>query len=195
MRQNHGWRETPQLLFKLALVGWTLAGFGAGLLLVNFAHVRVLPQYLPFTFEQLPASAFGVRPIVFGSNAGLVVNYIKPDKTVAFDFMIGQLKSAMEESRQSRLCEKAAKWKVLRTSESGPDGTAVYVFAVDPGFRDIDYRASTVIAEAIHRNPDEFYQRLVDLYAARQNVIEIASIFPSRALDIDRFPVRSKSRP
>jgi hypothetical protein len=179
----------PQL-FKVALMGWGLAGFGAGLLLVSFGHVRLPPRYLPFTLERSVGNPSDVQPIVFGSNGGLVVNYIKPDKTVAFDFMIDQLRLAMEESRQSTLCEQAARWKVLRTSEAGPDGTAVYVFAVDPGLRNIDYRLSTLVAEAIPRNPDEFYRRLLDLYASRQNVIDVAAVWTGRAADLDRVLVR-----
>jgi hypothetical protein len=177
-------------LFKVALVGWGLAGFGAGLLLVSFAHVQVAPRYLPLTLGGSVANPSDVQPIVFGSNGGLVVNYIKPDKTVAFDFMIDQLRLAMEESRQSTLCQQAARWKVLRTNEAGPDGTAVYVFAVDPGLRNADYRLSTLVAEAIHRNPDEFYRRLLDLYASRQNVIDVAAVWSGRAANLDRVLVR-----
>jgi hypothetical protein len=175
----------------VALVGWVLAGFGAGLLLVDVGHVQVPPRYLPFTLEQSAAgNQSDMHPFVFGSDGGLVVNYIKPDKTVAFDFMIGQLKVAMEESRESTLSEQAARWKVVRTGESGPDGAAVYVFAVDPGLSNVDYRLSTVVAEAIHRNPDEFYRRLLDLYASRQNVIDVAALWPDRAPDSDRGLVR-----
>jgi hypothetical protein len=178
-------------LFKVALVGWVLAGFGAGLLLVGFGHVQVPPQYLPFTFDRSAAgNQSDIQPIVFGCDGGLVVNYIKPDKAVAFDFMIDQLRLAMEESRQSTLCEQAARWKVLRTSEAGPDGTAVYVFAVDPGLRNVDYRLSTLVAEAIHRNSDEFYRRLLDLYASRQNVIDVAAVWTDRAADLDRILAR-----
>ena len=171
-------------------MGWGLAGFGAGLLLVSLGHAQVPPRYLRLPLERSIANPSDVQPIVFGSTGGLVVNYIKPDKTVAFDFMIDQLRLAMEESRQSTLCDQAARWKVLRTSEAGPDGTAVYVFAVDPGLRNVDYRLSTLVAEAIHRNPDEFYRRLLDLYASRQNVIDVAAVWTGRATDLDRVLVR-----
>ena len=182
--------ETRQL-FTVALVGWGLAGLGAGLLLVSVGHVRLPPRYLPFTSGRSVGSQSEGQPVVLGSSGGLVVNYIKADKTVAFDFMIGQLKTAMEESRQSTLCEQAARWKIVRASETGPDGTAVYVFAVDPGLRNVDYRLSTVVAEAIRRNPDEFYRRLLDLYASRQNIIDVATVWSGRASDDDGVLVRS----
>ena len=184
-------KQTPVTL-KLALVGWGLAGFGAGLLLVSLRHVGLPLRYLPFALERSAGNQSDIRPIVFGSDVGLVVNYIKPDKTVAFDFLIGQLKVAMEESRQSMLREEAASWKVVRTSEPGPDGTAVYVFAVDPPPRNVDYRISTVVAEAIRRNPDEFYRRLLDVYAAPQNVIDVAAVWSVRSPEVDRVLVRSK---
>ena len=179
-------------MFKVALVGWGLAGFGAGLLLVSVGHVQLPPRYLSFGVVRSTGHESEIQPIVLGSNDGVVVNYIKPDKTVAFDFMIGQLKAAMEGSRQSTLCEQAARWKVMRTSESGPDGTAVYVFAVDPGPQNVDYRLSTVVAEAIQRDPDEFYRRLLDLYASRQNVIDVATVWPGRAAGGDGVPIREK---
>lgn len=193
MRPNDGWKETPQL-FKLALVGWGLAGFSAGLLLVSLGHAGMPRRSAPSTLQRSTESQSDIQPIVLGSDAGLVLNYIKPEKTVAFDFMIGQLKAAMEQSHRSTLCDQAARWKVVRTSEPGPDGTAVYVFAVDPGLRNVDYRVSTVVAEAIHRNPDEFYQRLLDLYASRQTVIQIAGVWTAGGAAADRIRARSQLR-
>lgn len=184
----HG-TETRQL-FKLALAGWGLAGVGAGLLLVSVGHLQLPPRYLPSSLQAAAAAESDIQPIVLGSNDGLVVNYIKPEKTVAFDFMIDQLRVAMEESRRSTLCEQAAKWKVVRTDQSGPDGTAVYVFVVDPGLRNVDYRLSTVVGEAIQKNPDEFYRRLLDLYASRQNLINVAAIRSAGVADGDRVVAR-----
>lgn len=184
-------RQTPQA-FTWALAGWGLAGFTAGLLLVSFGPVKV-PLWRPSDSAASAANQSGIQPIVFGSDAGLVLNYIKPGKTVAFDFMIGQLKAAMQENRQSALWEEAARWKIVRTNEAGPNGTAVYVFALDPPPRHADYRIATVVAEAIHRNPDEFYRRLFDLYAAPQNVIDVAAVWPVRPPDVDRVLARSKA--
>jgi hypothetical protein len=132
-----------------------------------------------------------VTPIVFGSDVGLVLNYIKPDKAVTFDVMIGQLKAAMEETHRLTLCDQAARWKVVRSGESGPDGTAVYAFVIEPGLPHADYRISTLVTESIHRNPNEFYQRLVDLYASRQNVVNVASVWPLRMPDVTRNGVAS----
>jgi hypothetical protein len=175
-------------------MGWGLAGFSAGLLLDSFGQLGLPTWYLPFT--SVPADTQSDRqPIVFGSDAGLVLNYIKPEKTVAFDFMIAQLKAAMEQSRVSTLCDQAARWKILRSSDSGPDGTAVYVFTVDPGPRNIDYRVSTVVAEAIHRNPAEFYQKLLNLYASRQTVIQMIGVWAPRRLTTDRALVGAKQLP
>jgi hypothetical protein len=180
-------------LFKLALAGWALAGVGAGLLLVTFGQVSIPPSDWRTALHRLHGTRPDIHPIVFGSTAGVVVNYIKPDKTVSFDFMIGQLKAAMERSQQPPLAEQAAGWKVVRTRERGPDGTAVYVFAVDPKLRNVDYRVSAVVAEAIQRNPDDFYRRLLNLYAASQNVIDVPALWPAPASDLDRVRVRSPS--
>lgn len=192
MRQNDQKKETPHL-FKLALAGWALAGVGAGLLLVTFGQVSIPLSDWRTALHRLHGTRPDIQPIVFGSKAGVVVNYIKPDKTVSVDFMIGQLKAAMEHSRQPPLAEQAAGWKVMRTSEWGPDGTAVYVFAVDPKLRNVDYRIAAVVAEAIQRNPDDFYRRLLNLYAASQNVIDVPAVWPAPASDLDRVRVRSPS--
>ncbi len=180
-------------MFKVALVGWGLAGFGAGLLLVSSGQVRLPGWHLPFAVQQSATNHPEIQAIVFGSDSGLVLNYIKPDKTTAFDFMIGQLKTAMEESHESTLCDQAARWRVLRSPDSGPDATAVYVFAVESGRRSKDYRFSTLIAEAIRRNPDEFYRRLVDLYASPQNVINVGPIWAARGPNLERDQIASHS--
>ena len=178
-------KEVPPF-FRLAVAGWGLAGFGAGLLFVSVGQVPWPRQFLPWAEQHMAGSQTDIQPIVFGSDVGLVVNYIKPHKTTAFDFMIDQLRIAMEQSRQATLCDQAARWKVVRTSETGPAGTAVYVFAIDPGLRNVDYRVSTVVAETIHRNPDEFYRRLLDLYAADQNLIDVPAVWTLRGPGADR---------
>ena len=110
---------------------------------------------------------------VFGSDAGLVLNFIKPDKTADFEAIVGKLKEALAESDKPERKAQAAGWKVFRAAEPGANGSVLYVFVIDPAVKGADYTVSTILAEAFHDEVYHLYKKYSEAYASGQNIVNL----------------------
>jgi len=119
------------------------SGFLVGLLGISVSHERLLAQGTPPTAEA-PAAP-GAR--VFGSDAGLVLNFVEPDKAADFETIVGKLKDALQKSDNPERKQQAATWRVYRAVEPGANGAILYIFDVHPAVHGADYNVSTILAE------------------------------------------------
>jgi 23S rRNA G2069 N7-methylase RlmK/C1962 C5-methylase RlmI len=156
-----------------ALVGCATLGFAIGILAVAGTHVKVLAQAAPAA-AQAPAQA-PAQPAarVFGSDAGLVLNFIKPDKTDDFEAVVARLKQALQKSDKPERKQQAATWRVFRAVEPGANGAVLYVFDIDPAVHGADYTVSTILAEAFPDEVQDLYKRYADAYASGQNFVNL----------------------
>ena len=69
---------------------------------------------------------------VFASDAGMVLNFIKPDKTADFEAVMGKLKEALQKSDKPERKQQAASWKVFKSPDPAAGGNVLYVFVIDP---------------------------------------------------------------
>jgi hypothetical protein len=114
---------------------------------------------------------------VFTSDAGLVLNFIKPDKTKDFEAVIARLKDAMSESAKPERQEQAKSWRVFKAIEPAAGGAALYVFFTDAPVKDADYAVTTIMAETIA--PDEMTEltrQYTESYASGQNFVNLALV-------------------
>lgn len=110
---------------------------------------------------------------VFASDAGLVLNFIKPDRTADFEEVIARLKDALERSDKPERKQQAATWKVFRALEPGANGSVLYVFDIDPAVAGADYTVSTILAEAFPGQVQDLYKKYADAYVAGQNFVNL----------------------
>ncbi len=110
---------------------------------------------------------------VFASDAGLVLNFIKPDRTADFEEVIARLKDALERSDKPERKQQAATWKVFRALEPGANGSVLYVFDIDPAVAGADYTVSTILAEAFPDQVQDLYKKYADAYVAGQNFVNL----------------------
>jgi len=135
-------------------------------------------------FTQTPAppapaqqAQAGAPTRVFSSNAGLVLNFIKPDKTKDFDAVIARLKEALAKSPKPSRKEQANGWKVYKSPDPAAGGGALYVFVVDPPVKDADYTITNILAETM--SGDELAvltKQYVDSYATGQNWVNLTLV-------------------
>ena len=114
---------------------------------------------------------------VFGSDAGMVLNFIKPDKVADFDMIIGKLKEALQKSSKPERKQQAASWKVFRAMEPGPNNSVLYVFIIDPSVKGADYTVSNILAEGFP--PDQvtaLYKQYADTYASGQSPVNLTLV-------------------
>ena len=151
------------------LVGYASAGFVAGLLLVSLVHVQVTAQNS--TSPQAAPATANVR--MFGSDAGMVFNFIKPDKTSEFEGVVAKLGEALQKSDKPERKQQAVSWKVFRAIEPGANGSVLYVFTIDPAVKGVDYTVSTILAEAFPTEVQALYKEYAEAYATGQNFVNL----------------------
>jgi len=125
-----------------------------------------------------PAQQAAAAPTkrVFASDGGLVLNFIKPDKTADFEAVIGKLKEALQKSTKPERKQQAASWKVFKSPEAAQGGNVLYVFVIDPSVKDADYTVSTILAEAFPQDVQTLYKQYADSYASGQNFVNLALV-------------------
>ncbi len=116
-------------------------------------------------------------PRVFGSNTGLVLNFIKPDKTADFEAVVEKLKEALETSPNPQRQQQAASWRVFKAQDSAAGGAALYVYIVDPAVKGADYTVTTILAEAFSSEElRALYKQYTEAYASGQNFVSLSLV-------------------
>jgi hypothetical protein len=148
----------------LRLMNARLSWFCAGLLVIGGIVSAGARQ------TQTPAPS---NTRVFASDAGMVLNFIKPDKTADFEAVVAKLHDALQKSDKPERKQQAASWKVFRASEPGANGSVLYVFTIDPAVKGADYTVSTILAEAFPSEVQALYKSYAESYAGGQNYVNL----------------------
>jgi hypothetical protein len=109
----------------------------------------------------------------FSSDAGIIFNVIKPDKTADFEMIMGKLKEALQKSEDPARKQQAAGWKVFKSIEPGPNGNVLYLFVMDPAVKGADYSVSKILSEVFPSEVQDLYKTFSDAYAGGQNIINL----------------------
>jgi len=122
------------------------------------------------------APAQQVTPVsnarLFAADAGMVLNFIKPDKTADFEAVMARLKEALQKSEKPERKQQAAGWKVFKSAD--PAGANVlYVFIIDPSVKGADYQVSNIIAEAFPTEANELLKKYAEAYAQGMNILNL----------------------
>ena len=143
-----------------------------GLVLVSAAQGRDSVQQQPAQQAQAAPSARG-----FGSDVGMVLNFIKADKTGDFEMVMGKLKEALMKSPKPERQKQAAGWKVFKATDGAAAGSALYVYFVDPTVKGADYAVTRILAEGLP--PSEIqavFKAYGDTFAQGQNVVSLTLV-------------------
>jgi hypothetical protein len=114
---------------------------------------------------------------VFASDAGMVLNFIKADKTADFEAVVAKLKEALQKSEKPERKQQAASWKVFKSPEPAAGGNALYVFIIDPSVKGADYTVSNILAESFPAEQvNTLYKQYAEAYAQGQNFVNLALV-------------------
>src|SRR5215212_2683320 len=151
---------------------WIALGILAGTLSATAAYAQQPPP------AAAPAQQAAAPPAarMFASDAGMVLNFIKPDKTADFESVIGKLKEALQKSAKPERKQQAATWKVFKSPDPAAGGNVLYVFMIDPAVKGADYTVSTILAEAFPTEVQALYKQYADAYASGQNFVNLALV-------------------
>jgi hypothetical protein len=146
---------------------WIALGLVAGTLSATAAYAQQPPAQ--------PAAQAAAAPSkrVFASDAGMVLNFIKPDKTADFEAVVAKLKEALQKSAKPERKQQAASWKVFKSPDPAAGGNVLYVFMIDPGVKEADYTVSTILSEAFPTEVQALYKQYAEAYASGQNFVNL----------------------
>jgi hypothetical protein len=123
-----------------------------------------------------PQAAAAPATRMFASDGGLVLNFVKPDKTADFEAVMAKLKEALQKSAKPERKQQASSWKVFKSPEPAAGGNVLYVFVIDPSVKGADYTVSTILAEAFPAEVQTLYKQYADSYASGQNFVNLALV-------------------
>ena len=146
--------------------------FVLGLALSN-AMFGLLPPRLSEAQAALDPQSGGHR---FRSDAGMMLKFIKPDKTAAFEASVSKLQQALTRSQNPERRQQAQSWRVFRAVEPATNGDAVYVFEMDPAVRGADYAVAKILAEAFPGEAQSLYRQYADAMSSRQYVVDLTLV-------------------
>lgn len=148
--------------------GWMALGFVAGIMVSATAVSAQQPAAQPAQQAQAVSN-----DRLFSNDAGMVLNFIKPDKTADFEAVMSKLKEALEKSDKPERKQQAAGWKVFKSAD--PAGANVlYVFIIDPSVKGADYQVSNIIAEAFPAEANELLKKYGEAYAQGMNILNLS---------------------
>ena len=145
---------------------WMALGLVVGVLSTSSAQAQTPPA-------QAAQAAPTTR--VF-ADAGLVLNFIKPDKTADFEAVMAKLKEALQKSAKPERKQQAASWKVFKSPEPAQGGNVLYVFIIDPSVKGADYTVSTILAEAFPAEVQALFKQYAEAYASGQNFVNLTLV-------------------
>jgi len=140
------------------VVRWMALGLVVGLLTVSSVHAQQQP------------------PRVFGSDAGMVLNFVKADKTADFEAVVQKLKEALQKSDKPERKAQAAGWKVFKSPDPAAGGNVLYVYLIEPSVKDADYNVISLLIEGF---ANAEVQTLYTQYAGAlvsQNIVNLALV-------------------
>jgi hypothetical protein len=112
----------------------------------------------------------------FGNDAGMVLNFIKPDKTADFEAVVGKLKEALAKSEKPERKEQAKSWQVFKSPDPAAGGNILYVFVINPAVKGADYTVSNILAEAFPTDVQTLYKQYAESYASGQNFVNLSLV-------------------
>ena len=118
----------------------------------------------------------------FTSDAGVIFNVIKPDKTADFETVMARVKEALSKSDNPKRKQMALSWRVFKGLESGPGGNYVYLFWFDPPVKDEDYQITTILGEAFPNELQDLWAKFTQCFANPQamlNLQQVANMSPN----------------
>ena len=160
--------------------GWIALGLVVAVLATSTAYAQSQTQTPPAQQPPpaQPAQQAQAAPTtrVFASDAGMVLNFIKPDKTADFEAVMAKLKEALLKSPKPERKGQAASWKIFKSSEPAQNGNVLYVFLIDTAVKGADYTVSTILAEVFPTEVQTLYKQYADAYASGQNFVNLTLV-------------------
>ena len=129
----------------------------------------------------------------FSSENGLMLNYIKADKTQDFEAVMRRVATALANSSNDQHRAMAEGWHVLRAREAGQGGSVLYVWWIDPAPQGANYAVSEILQE--HYSATEvqsLYEQFNSTFAGGQAMVNLDSVLRFSDLVADERTIEAE---
>ncbi len=148
--------------------GWMALGFIVGVLSGGTVQAQAEPA---------AQAAPPKNPFMFMSDASLVINYVKPDKTADFEMVMNKVKEALGKSDKPERKAQVEGWKIFKTDLPGPAGAVTYFAIIDPVVKGNDYNMRQILTEAFGvADTNAVYRTLAESVSGQQIVALTVSV-------------------
>ena len=112
----------------------------------------------------------------FAPDAGMILNFIKPDKTADFEAVMAKVKEGLAKSTKPERNAQAQSWKVFKSPDPAGENV-LYVFFIDPAVKDADYTISNILAESFPpAEVNDLYKKYAEAYGTGQQPVNLALV-------------------
>ena len=105
------------------------------------------------------APAAGSQAYAFPSGAGLLLFYVRPDRTADFDSVLKRMAEVLDKADTPPRKQQAAGWRMFKSVEA-PKDSVIYVFVLDPVVAGSDYDPVKVLSEGLPTEAHALYESL-----------------------------------
>jgi hypothetical protein len=157
----------PVTLAQRGRPGWIAFGLVVGVLSASAVQAQ----------QPAAAAQAATNTRVFASDAGMVLNFIKADKTADFEAVMAKLKEALQKSDKPERKQQAMGWKIFKSPDPAAGGNVLYVFVIDPAVKGADYSVANILAEGFPpAEVSTIYTQYAGAYASGQNIVNLTLI-------------------
>lgn len=113
---------------------------------------------------------------VFSESTGMVISYVKPGQTAAFERIMRRVGDALSTSESVDRRRQAAGWKVYKATEPLEGGVVLYVSVLDPVVSGADYWVPQILNEAFPTEVQELYETYAGAFADGQILLNLTPV-------------------
>src|SRR5262245_36252376 len=107
------------------------------------------------------------NPFAFPGDGGVILNFVKADKTADFESVLTKVKEGLAKSEKPERKQQATGWKVFKASEPGPNGAVIYAFVIDPAVKGGDYSVGNILVEGFGAEGQAMYKTYSESFGSR----------------------------
>lgn len=121
----------------------------------------VLTAATPATRQASPPAALagGAQAYSFPTGAGLLLFYVRPERTADFEGVVKRMSEVLDKSANPVRRQQASGWRMFRSVEA-PKDSVIYVFVLDPAVAGSDYDPVKVLSEELPTEAHALYETI-----------------------------------
>ena len=116
---------------------------------------------------------------IFSGGTGMMLNYVKPGQTAAFERIMERVGDALSTSESLDRRRQAAAWKIYKATEPLEWGVVLYISVLDPVVSGADYWVPQILNEAFPTEVQALYETYAGAFADGQALVNLIPVFGS----------------